>query len=1093
MKRANSIVAIMLVLIILLMIFAPVIAVNPPSQNIYINSVDDLYQLSQDCSFDRWSQGRTVVLNADIDLKGEAFTPIPIFGGTFDGNGYTIRGLSIIVEGSNQGLFRYLQEGAVIKNLNVEGAVTPGGEKSSIGGIVGYNNGVLENCSFSGYIKGRNTVGGLVGWNSTSGMIINSSFKGLIYGESKVGGITGYNAGIVLRCSNDSSVNTTVEELKLDFKDLTVEDINYSKIFYDSTDIGGIAGVNTGIVKNSKNGGIVGYPHVGYNIGGLVGRQTGYIENCLNYGTVYGRKEVGGIVGQMEPHVNMMIQPSKLKQLHNEMNALQFSITRMINNTRLSSDLMTQNLTLIQDDISKGKVHIQSLVDQVELLINKDIEEINRISITAIEAIDRLIPITDLLANTIEIMDESIPLVKKSMTLLSRAMGEMSEFTEEYIRLSDSLETFVGEMEEAVIKIKKAYLDIVKVLELLRKWATDLTLTKMLEESQKDEILILLKSAWDNLKGAGEKMQNSIENLKSTGRYVSQMIMSIGDLSGYMEDALIYMVEAMDVMEQAEDDIGGIFDEINNLLTYLSEQPELKFQTTNDMYQKTKEDLFGSIDDMSASLSKFINTMNAQGNIMMDDLQTISDQLFRVMNLMFSIIEEISIGEIDAEKMVKDVSRDDIDRYAEGKVTDCRNFGTIEGDINVGGIAGAMSIDLEFDPEEDLNISGKLSINTVYQTRAIIKKCENNGTIISKKNNAGGIVGNMDIGYIKDCISVGTVKSTDGNYVGGIAGKSNVPIVSSFAKCELDGGNYIGGIAGYGMEITDCYTLVKVNRYKACVGAIAGDIDKNSVIRRNYFVSDILRGIDGISYADKAEPIAYEMLASIEDIPSIFKEFRLTFWADDRLVKTIDFNYGDSIFQEEIPEVPIKEGYHGKWEDFKTSNLTFDTKIQAEYIPYMTILESKEKRNGTMSIVLVEGRFTEQEYVTLIQDDKIDITLLDEGKLLEQWSVIIPEDEEDTHIIRYLPPSAKKSLKIYILNDGKWTKTKFQWDSKYLVFESSGNTISFILVDAGSYFERYWILAGLLLMGGAIIMVRFGYKKKVTEGKQEEEASYRSL
>lgn len=46
------------------------------------------------------------------------------------------------------------------------------------------------------------------------------------------------------------------------------------------------------------NRGTVGYQHMGYNVGGIAGSQTGYIEGCVNYGTVYARKEGGGIVGQ---------------------------------------------------------------------------------------------------------------------------------------------------------------------------------------------------------------------------------------------------------------------------------------------------------------------------------------------------------------------------------------------------------------------------------------------------------------------------------------------------------------------------------------------------------------------------------------------------------------------------------------------------------------------------------------------------------------------------------------------------------------------------------------------------------------------------
>ena len=44
---------------------------------------------------------------------------------------------------------------------------------------------------------------------------------------------------------------------------------------------------------------------MGYNVGGIVGRQSGYLDGCRNTGTVRGRKDVGGIAGQLEPQVTL--------------------------------------------------------------------------------------------------------------------------------------------------------------------------------------------------------------------------------------------------------------------------------------------------------------------------------------------------------------------------------------------------------------------------------------------------------------------------------------------------------------------------------------------------------------------------------------------------------------------------------------------------------------------------------------------------------------------------------------------------------------------------------------------------------------------
>ena len=91
--------------------------------------------------------------------------PVPSFSGTFLGNGHTIKNFYCGSNGSHQGLFRYLEEGGRIADLNVMGTITPGGSQSSIGGIVGTSRGTILNCTFSGTVNGLISVGGIVGEN----------------------------------------------------------------------------------------------------------------------------------------------------------------------------------------------------------------------------------------------------------------------------------------------------------------------------------------------------------------------------------------------------------------------------------------------------------------------------------------------------------------------------------------------------------------------------------------------------------------------------------------------------------------------------------------------------------------------------------------------------------------------------------------------------------------------------------------------------------------------------------------------------------------------------------------------------------------
>ena len=106
MKRIHNRLAILLIFALLLSLAAPVGAAG---SRITIRTPEDLVELSRRCSLDSWSRGKTVVLSADLDLSDVEFSSIPTFGGTFDGQGYTISGLTITGSGNVRGLFRYLQ------------------------------------------------------------------------------------------------------------------------------------------------------------------------------------------------------------------------------------------------------------------------------------------------------------------------------------------------------------------------------------------------------------------------------------------------------------------------------------------------------------------------------------------------------------------------------------------------------------------------------------------------------------------------------------------------------------------------------------------------------------------------------------------------------------------------------------------------------------------------------------------------------------------------------------------------------------------------------------------------------------------------
>ena len=285
---------------------------------LHLASVEDLQALAADCRLDSYSRNLLVILDGDLDLGDAPIHPIPTFGGIFDGRGHSISGFRLATDGSNQGLFRYIQTSGQVKDLHVSGSIAPETGSSQLGGLAGVNRGSITGCSFTGSVSGKNRIGGLVGYNY--GSIRGCSVSGSVDGKRMTGGIAGFNEGLIADCSSEASVNITISEAALQLEDLKVGTMNALELTNAEneevvSDSGGIVGYSNGVVQSCVNTGKVGYPHFGYNVGGIAGRQAGFLTCCENRGEILGRKDVGGIVGQMEPYLVLIESVNLLDEL----------------------------------------------------------------------------------------------------------------------------------------------------------------------------------------------------------------------------------------------------------------------------------------------------------------------------------------------------------------------------------------------------------------------------------------------------------------------------------------------------------------------------------------------------------------------------------------------------------------------------------------------------------------------------------------------------------------------------------------------------------------------------------------------------------
>ena len=854
---------------------------EPQYKEITLSTPEDVQKLAKLCRLDSASRNLKVTLEKDISLSGYPDLEIPTFGGVFDGCGHRITDLNISAKGSARGLFRYLQEGGVVQNLEVSARVLPQGSATQAGGLVGVNSGTIDSVRFSGTLAGTDRLGGIAGTNTVSGKIKNCMVEGYIRGEQILGGIVGENQGVVYNCVNRAEVNTGVpnEELKLD--DITVPRLTSEETLRSGSDIGGVAGSSSGVIRLCRNEGNVGYPHTGYNVGGVAGSQNGFMADCVNYGDVYARKEGGGVLGQMEPNHMLEFSEDTLQKLQKELRATNGILTQT------SSDASAAN-----SSVQSSLVHVQNNMGDFLSAINYLLETVrSNTSITLPDTVEGDIPIPDL------------------------------------------------------------------------------------EISNQDQV-------WAAAGLVGE-----------------------------------------------------------------------------------------CLTDVVNSVSNTTDIATNEGGVVLADLQALANQLNRVVNVMSGREEDAST--------VEDVSGQNVQEDSPGKIRSCINYGTVNADINSGGIVGALSWENDLDPEDDLKVQGDVSLNFTYKTRALVYQCMNRGTVQAKKQACGGVAGRSSLGAIIECEGYGLVKAEDASWVGGIVGKSEAEVRGCWAKCSVTGGNLCGGVAGEAAELNGCRALVTVENGGEYTGAIAGKLSQDGTAERNVFVdSDTLAGIDGISYSGQAEPLNYRAFLELDGVPDAFRKMILTFVAEDRVI-TRRVDYDKTL--KDIPEVPEKPGYSGAWEDFNAAHIRADQTVYAAYSELQASADSGE--SGGLPVVLAEGSFRDADQVTA---EPLETDLPDTATA--GWRITVPEDGAGAHVIHLRKPETDRHYQVLLDTGSGWQTVDAREDGSYLVFSARGNDFRAAMEpvsDNGSLWIAGAVGAGaLVLLVGVLVYRRKKQKKTASKPVQ---------
>ncbi len=1095
---------------------------------VHIETVEDFIEFAENCKMDSYSENLVCFLDKDLDFKGKHFSPVPIFNGVFDGKNHKIKDLNIDNAGSQLGLFRI--NAGKITNLSVRADIKPSESADKLGVIAGENRGLIEKCEANGKIKGDRQIGGISGYNTENAKILNCESYVLLTGTMHIGGIAGLNEGTIEKSTNKGFVNTSKDQINSseisslkEISSIHNIDTNFlSDRKNADLDIfscaGGIAGKNTGYIKNCINKGNVGYAHIGYNVGGIAGLTNGLIHQCKNQGSVDGRKNIGGIAGQFEPDVDIEYGSSSIDSLYNEskktidllrklnakadesvqknlntgekintsskntedyvkdtateinkftkeqMDVIDASFNSIIeNNIALTSDV-EKHSNLIIDDSEKVSDNLNAIIDETNDTLERinteagdNIDLINEHKDTIREEVDRLIALQDNTANIrIKTSKMKPKLMELSTTLLT--IQQLSKKIEELSKLPPGS----PQLAQLPVLMQKLNENAVKLNQLIPE-----IMQLVAQDDISDNMGEILYTTFD----AGEKISNEIELINDS------LLDSGSSIVEKNVESLKTIREQSDDLEKNGDNLRKNASTLNDIMTkgiqydndmmvVIREHSKGTFDFVNDKLGSSYEEVYKNLSSINQNLAKMIQ----DGKIDSKEINGISEGIIDSMDKMTDIMYDLSQNpEYDSVNLfdIKDQST------LKGTIIFSKNEGLVNGDTHVGGISGKVGIEAGDDIDEELDMDEAKLRDKTALLRAIIYKSENKGSIASKTDFVGGIAGQATSGYIYDSSNLGNIEGE--NYLGGISGYSDAEIVSCNSLCNISGENKIGGISGYATNLTDNKSMVNIVSNGENIGTIAGllhddkneDEENKNVIKNNIFVRQHLGAIDNINYSEKAYPMEYKDFIKVDKVPKFFNSLFVRFYDGEKLIKQVIVPYNGIIEESQIPSTYYDENTYSEWSKFDRANITHTQNVYLEHKPWIESISTNEK----IPAFLAQGKFFPDATIT-VKDKDFQFRKTEFEAAREYHYEITGglKGKNDTYIVRVkLNPEEE----IKALKDKKVKNMKYEMDGSYAVFKSADSGT--ILIVTPNYVEylAFAILGGILLLITLIFFIRF--------------------
>lgn len=870
------------------------------------------------------------------------------------------------------------------------------------------------------------------------GKIENLTIKGYISvdgSSTNVGGIVGVNSGEVINCIFDGNLkgNTSVGGITGLNKSAGRIDSCVSKAVISATNsTGGIAGVNEGNISGCINEGDVNVDELESNV------DVGAVDiGSLNIAkTIVNRNDTGGIAGYSAGTIFRCKNKGTVGYNHTG-----YNVGGIVGRQNGIVTVCTNEGTIY------GRKDIGGIVGQAEPYVESEY-----LSSKISSAQDDINALADSVGNISATITDSVDESSKRMkTMTEQYSSDVEKLKDSLDSINNSISNNDPEAQKYIDEINEAISNIDKITET-KSILKDYSL-KDINEANYDEIVNALRKSQEKAKEDKDKVSASINSVKDF------------------------------IDSNTVDDLQENIKVINRNLYILQEKYSISVNSTEEAISqfvndakntdnvKNINDFADSIDDGFSNVMSSINNFNGQVDNIIDKVNDSVD-----------IIEDKS-----GYTYINDVSTKDIGSK-NGVIFACINNGNVDGDINIGGIAGSMNIEYENDPELELDFKASLDIALRVSVNDVIIHCRNTARVKSKRNCAGSILGNQEFGLVYSSEGYGRVTSDDGDYVGGIVGNSTGAIGNCYSYSIVSGKGYVGGIAGYGDTLEKNVSLSIVNGDGECIGSIAGQIRGDGNVEENCFSNDDYEGIDGITYGDKANRVTYEEIMKMPGIPTQFNRVIVTFELDKEEIASIEKPYGSILTEEDYPLVEVEDDAYVKWDDsIVGKSIENNITVKANYVLWNQSLSGyKRDKKSDNLIFVVEGKFYGDSRISMKQTEGPDM-LKDSQELMYaySWEIFFDKEEvKDAYKARFYVGDNAKEYSVMVRKGDSWENISSKVDGKYIVATIPYNA-DFAVIHTKPDYTVYIIVGsvtGVILL--LIIMLVIRRKKKMSNNKK---------